>query len=207
MAFYLASVNGLLNSAAPWSMTSVLSSSGSEATVATAFDTAIRACFTNGTLAPYIPTTVEITETSVSTASATFKQTTKTTTTSTTAGTGTDAALPFGACEIITWRTANATRWGRGRWYFPPLGYNALAASGFELLAAAQTALKDGMNAYWTSVGSSYQHVILHKKATKGATRAAYTTDVVVAADIPSTFAQQRRRGDKIIGSRMSITL
>lgn len=207
MAFYLASVNGLLNAAAPWSMTAVLSSSGSEGATATAFDTAIRACFTNATLAPYIPTTVEITETSVSTASATFRQTTKTTITATTAGTGTDAALPFGACEIITWRTASATRWGRGRWYFPPLGFNALSASGFEILAAAQTALKDGMNAYWSSVGSSYQHVILHKRETKGATRLAYTTDVVVAADIPSAFAQQRRRGDKIVPSRMSITL
>lgn len=207
MAFYLASVNGLLNSAAPWSMTAVLSSAGAEGAVATAFDTAIRACFTNATLAPYIPTSVEITETSVSTASATFRQTTKTTHTATTAGTGTDAALPFGACEIITWRTANATRWGRGRWYFPPLGFNALSASGFEILAAAQTALQDGMNAYWASVGSAYTHVILHKKATKGATRAAYTTDPVTAADIPSTFAQQRRRGDKIVPSRISITL
>lgn len=207
MAFYLAQVSGLLNSAAPWSMNAVLSSSGSEGAVATAFDTAIRACFTNGTLAPYIPTTVEITETSVSTASPTFKQTTKTTITSTTAGTGTDAALPFGTCEIITWRTASATRWGRGRWYFPPLGFNALAASGFEILAAAQTALKDGMNAYFTSVGSSYQHVILHKKETKGGTRLADTTDVVTAADIPSTFAIQKRRGDKIVPSRMSITI
>lgn len=207
MAFYLASVNGLLNAAAPWSMTAVLSSSGSESAVATAFDTAIRACFTNATLAPFIPNTVEITETSVSTASATFRQTTKTTITATTAGTATDAALPFGACEIITWRTANATRWGRGRWYFPPMAFNALGAGGFELTSGAQTALKDGMNAYFTSVGSTYQHVILHKKETKGGSRLADTTDIVVAADIPSSFAQQRRRGDKIVPSRMSITL
>lgn len=207
MAFYLAQVAGLLNTAFPWSMNSVLESSGSEAAVATAFNTAIRACFTNATLAPYIPTTVEITETSVSTASATFKQTTKTTTTATTAGTGTDAALPFRTCEIITFRTAFATKYGRGRWYFPPLGFNALAASGFEILAAAQTALQDGLNAYFTSVGSSYQHVILHRRATAGGARAAYSTDVVTAADIPSTFATQKRRADKIVPSRLSVTL
>lgn len=207
MAFYLAQVSGLLNAAFPWSMNSVLESSGSEAAVATAFNTAIRACFTNATLAPYIPTTVEITATSVSTASATFKQTTKTTTVATTAGTGTSAALPFRTCEVITWRTASATKWGRGRWYFPPLGTNALAASGFEILAAAQTGLQDGMNAYWTSVGASYQHVILHKKATAGGARAAYSTDIVVAADIPNTFATQKRRADKIVPSRLSITL
>ena len=207
MPFYLASVQGLLNDAASWSMNAILSGSGAEGAVATAFDTAIRACFTNATLAPFIPTTVEITETSVSTASPTFRQTTKTTITATTAGTGTDAALPFGACEIITFRTASATRWGRGRWYFPPLGFNALGAGGFELTSGAQTALKDGLNAYFASVGSSYQHVILHRRATKGGTRAAFSTDVVTAADIPSSFASQRRRGDKIVPSRMSITL
>lgn len=207
MAFYLAQVSGLLNTSFPWSMNSVLTSSGSEAAVSAAFNTAIRACFTNATLAPYIPTTVEITETTVSTASATFKQTTKTTVSATTAGTGTDAALPFHTCEIITWRTASATKWGRGRWYFPPLGFNALAASGFEILAAAQTALQDGMNAYFTSVGASYQHVILHRRATAGGARAAFSTDIVTAADIPSTFATQRRRADKVVPSRLSITL
>lgn len=207
MAYYLAQAAGLLNSAFPWSINADLESSGSEAAVATAFDTAIRACFTNATLAPYIPTTVEISQTSVSTASATFKQTTKTTTAAVTAGTGTDAALPFRTCEVITFRTAYATKWGRGRWYFPPLGFNALAADGFSILAAAQTALKDGMDAYFTSVGSSYQHVILHRKATAGGARAAYSTDIVTAADIPSSFATQKRRADKLVPSRLSITL
>jgi hypothetical protein len=207
MAFYLAQVAGLLNTSFPWSMNAVLSSSGSEAAVASAFDTASRAIFTNATLAPYIPTTVEITQTSVSTAGATFLQTTKTTTVATTAGTGTDGALPFHTCEIITFRTANATKWGRGRWYFPPLGYNALAASGFEILAAAQTALQDGLNAYFTSVGSAYQHVILHKKTTAGGARLAFSTDPIVKCDIPSTFAVQRRRADKVVPSRLSVTL
>lgn len=207
MAFYLAAVSGTLNDAAPWSMTATLSSSGAEGSVATAFDTAIRACFTNATLAPFIPNTVSITETSVSTASANFKQTTKTVITGITSGTATDAALPFGACEIITFRTAIASRWGRGRWYFPPLAFNALGVGGFELTSGAVTALKDGMNAYFASVGASYQHVILHRKPTKGGTRLANTTDTVVAADIPSSFAQQRRRGDKIVPTRTTITL
>lgn len=207
MAFYLAQAAGLLSSTFPWSMNAVLSGSASEAATATAFDTAFRAIFTQASLAPYIPTTVEITQTSVSTAGATFLQTTKTTTVATTAGTGTDGALPFHTTEIITFRTANATKWGRGRWYFPPLGYNALAAGGFQILAAAQTALQDGLNAYFTSVGSTYQHVILHKKTTAGGARLAFSTDVVTKCDIPSTFAVQRRRADKIVPSRLSVTV
>lgn len=175
--------------------------------MASAFDTAYRAIFTTSGLTTYIPTTVEITETSASTMSPGFTQTTKTTTTATTAGTGTDAALGYRVCEIITFRTAFATRWGRGRWYFPPLGYNALAADGYSLLAAAQTALAAGLTAYFTSVGSQYTHVILHRRQTQGGTRGSFSTDTVVKADVPSTFANQRRRGDKIVPTRDAITV
>lgn len=207
MAFYLAQASGTLNSAFPWSVNSVLSSSSSEAAVATAFDTAFRAIFTNATLAPFIPTTVAITQTSVSTASSTFKQTTKTRTTSTTAGTDASAALPFHTCAVITFRTSQATKWGRGRWYIPCLGTNALAASGFDMLAGAQSALVAGMNAYFTSVGTAYTHVILHRKATAGGARAAFTTDPVVAADVSNAFAVQRRRADKLSVTRLAITV
>ncbi|MDE3076019.1 MAG: hypothetical protein KGJ86_11375 [Chloroflexota bacterium] len=207
MAFYLAQISGTLNSSFPWSVNAVLQASGSEAAVATAFDTAARLIFTNATLAPYIPTTVAITETSVSTASATFKQTTKTTHTSTTAGTGTSAALPFHTAAIVTFRTASATKWGRGRWYLPCLGTNALAASGFDMLTAAQSALAGAMTAYFTSVGSSYTHVILHRRATAGGARAAFTTDTVIAGDVSNAFAVQRRRADKLSVSRTTFTV
>lgn len=207
MTFYGVQAQGLLNSSFAWSNNAIVESSLSEAAVATAFDTAFRAIFTNGTLAPYIPTTVEVTQTSASTMSPAFTQTTKTETVATTAGTGTDGALPYHTCEIITWRTAYATKWGRGRWYFPPLGFNALAADGFSILAAAQTALQDGLNAYWSSVGAQYTHQILHRRATIGNTRLGYSTDTVTKADIPSTFAVQRRRADKIVPSRLSVTV
>lgn len=207
MAFYLAQASGLLNSAFPWSVNAVLSSTGSEAAVATAWDTAFRGIFTNATLAPYIPTTVNVTETSVSTASATFKQTTKTTHSSTTAGTGTSAALPFHTAAVVTFRTAQATKWGRGRWYLPCLGTNALAASGFDMLTAAQTALSGALTAYFTAVGASYTHVILHRRATAGGARAAFTTDTVVAGDVSNAFAVQRRRADKLGVTRSAFTV
>jgi hypothetical protein len=207
MPYFQVSAQGLLNSVFPWSNNAIVESTESEAAVAAAFNTAYRAIFTNGTLAPYIPTTVEITETSASTMSPLFTQTTKTTTTATTAGTGTDGALGYRVSEIITFRTAQATRWGRGRWYFPSLGYNALAADGFSILAAAQTALQDGMNAYFTSVAGAYVHQILHRRTVVGAFREAYTTDAVTGCDIPNTFANQRRRGDKAVPSRVTVTV
>ena len=207
MAYYLAQVSGLLNSAFPWSMNFVLSATESESSISALFNTAIRGVFTDTELTTYIPTTVEISETSVSTASADFKQTTKTSVSSTTAGTGTSVALPYQICEVITWRTSFATKWGRGRSYFPPLGANALAADGFSILVAAQDAMQHAWNGYFTAVSSTYTHVILHKKATAGGARAANTTDTVAAADIPSAFAVQTRRADKLVPSRVSVTV
>lgn len=207
MAFYLAQASGTLNSAFPWSVNSVLSSNASESAVATAFSNAFIAFWTQSVMTTYLSTTTVLTACSVSTASADFKQTTKTTIDASHAGTATGAALPFGVAEIVTFRSAYATKWGRGRWYLPPLATNALALSGFSIISAAQTALLDGMNAYFTAAGTAYSHVILHKKATAGGARAAFTTDPVVAADIPNTFAVQKRRGDKMISARESITL
>lgn len=207
MAYYRAQVAGLLATSFPWTMNFILSATASEATVSSVFDPAIRGVFTDVTFKAYIPTTVEITDTSVSTASATFKQTTKTTVSSTTAGDSSDIALPYHTCEILTLRTSYATKWGRGRVYFPPLAVNALDTDGFSILAAAQTAMQGAWNGYFTAVGATFQHVILHPKATAGGARAAYTTDTVAAADIPSTFAVQRRRADKLVPSRLSVTV
>lgn len=207
MAFYLVQAFGSLNGSFAWSNNAVVSSSGTEAAVAAAFDAAYRDIFTNATFKAYIPTTVEITQTQASTASAVFKQTTKTVTVSTTAGDSSDPAIDYRAASIITFRTAYATKWGRGRWYFPPLATNALAADGFTMLAAAQTAFVDAMDAYFTAVGSTYEHVILHRKATIDGDRAAYSTDVVTACDIPDSFASQRRRADKRVPTRATVTV
>lgn len=207
MAYYLAQVSGLLNSAFPWSMNYVLSATESESAISALFNTAIRGVFTDVDLAPYIPTTVEISATSVSTASATFKQTTKTTVSSVTAGTSASISLPYQTCEIITWRSSFATKWGRGRSYFPPLAVNALAAGGFSILLAAQTAMQHAWNGYFTATTGTYAHVLLHRKATAGGGRLADTTDTVATADIPSTFSVQTRRADKLVPSRLSVTV
>jgi hypothetical protein len=63
------------------------------------------------------------------------------------------------------------------------------------------------MDGYFTAIGSTYQHVLLHKKATKDGARAANTTDTVATADVPDAFAIQRRRADKRVPVRQSIAV
>jgi hypothetical protein len=207
MAFFLAQAAGTLASSFPWSINSVIESNAAEATVADSWSGAITALFETTSLRAYIPTTVEVTSASVSTATAAFKQSTKTTQSLAIAGTGTSVALPYHTCEVVTFRTALATRYGRGRWYLPPLGTNAMDTDGFSLLPAAQTALQAGMTAFFTSAASGFTMVILHRKATLNGGRAADTTDAVTACDIPSAFAVQRRRADKLAETRLSVSV
>lgn len=207
MAYFLAQASGTLAGSFPWSINSLLESSGAEATVSDSWTEAITALFEDDTLAPYIPSTVEVSETTVSTATAAFKQTTKTTESLSIVGTSTSPALPYHTCETVTFRTAYATRWGRGRWYLPPLATNAMAADGFSLLAAAQTALQAGMTAFFTAASSGFTMQVKHLRGSEDGTRGAATADAVTACDIPNAFAVQRRRADKLAETRLSVSV
>lgn len=207
MTYYLLQASGTLSGSFPWSINAFGESSSSESTVANAWDGNFREIWTNETLAPYIPTTVEITETSASTASSTFKQTTKTTTASTTAGTSTSPSLPYHTCEIVTLRSALAKRSGRGRWYLPPFATNALAADGFSLLAAAQDALEGALTTFFSGITPTITLGVKHLKNSSDGTTTAYTMSQIVACDIPNTFAVQRRRADKLVPTRVSVSV
>jgi hypothetical protein len=207
MTYYLLQAAGDLAGSFPWSINAFGESSSSEATVANSWDGSFRAIWSNETLAPYIPTTVTITSTSASTASATFKQTTKTTTSSSTAGTSTSPALPYHTCEIVTLRSSLAKRSGRGRWYLPPFATNALAADGFSILAAAQDALEGALTTFFSAISPTITLGVKHLKASEDGTTTAYSMSQIVACDIPNTFAVQRRRADKLVPTRVSVSV
>lgn len=207
MTFFLCKAQGLLAGSFPWSFNSVMSGTVSEASAQTAWDAAIVALWTNATLAPFLPPTTTLTETSTSTATATFTQFTQTRNTHSTAGTSTSAAIGFRTCEIVTFRSQYATKWGHARWFLPSLATNALATTGYELSSAAQTAIVDGVNAFFTALGTTLAMQVFHRKAPISGYVPALSTSPVVSGDVPNTFATQRRRADKIVPTRMSITI
>jgi hypothetical protein len=205
MTYFLCKAGGLLAGSFPWSIGSVMYGTISEAAAQTAWDAAIVALWSNVALAPFIPTATTLTYTSSSTATPTFTQSTKTENTHAIAGTSVDPAIGYRVCEIVTFTTLFSTKWGRGRWYFPSLGYNALAAGGYSLAATAQAAMVTGVNAFFTSLGSTLQMQILHRKAPLSGAVTAYSTSVVNGGTVPNTFATQRRRADKIVPTRSAI--
>jgi hypothetical protein len=205
MPFYLHSANGLLNAAFPWSFHSVSSSSATESAAQTAWDSGITALWNTAAFLALVPTTTTLTQTSTSTANASFKQTTKTLSNHSIAGTGT-GSLPFQICEIVTFRSAQATKYGHGRWYLPALAPAALATTGYVLSATAEADIVTAVNAFFAAIVPTLQLVVFHKKGTLHGP-GPLTTDNVIAADTTNKFAVQRRRGDKFTATRSSITL
>lgn len=206
MPDYLHTASGTLANAFAWSITAKSVSAGTEAAVETAWAAGWAACFGLAAFKGEYATDVELTETSTSTASATWKQTTITRTSHALAGTAAQS-IAYQSSVVVTLRTALATKYGRGRWYLPPTAVGSLDTGGFVLSAAAQANLVLGLNAGFAAWAGTVNLVILHRTAPLGGGVAALSTTPIVGADLANKFVVQKRRADKSAIVRSTITL
>lgn len=207
MTYFLHQAGGTLPGGYPWSVRAVSEATSSEAAAESAWHTGWVSVFTNATLIAFFSTTTALTYTSTSTADPAFRQTTKTTTSVTEAGTSASEALPSQNCSIITLRTAFSTRWGRGRWYLPAPAVNALATTGpvysTAYLDALAAALGTAFVSDWTPTLTLQ---ILHKKGTKSGPTA-LSLSPVTGCDVSNKPGIQRRRSDKLLPSRVTVSI
>lgn len=204
MPNYLHSAGGTLEGGFPWSITMTSTSTESESAAQTTWDDGVVAMWGNAAFNALMPIGTVLTYTETSTANASFKQTTKTTTTHNTPGTAT-VGLPFQVAEVVTWRTAQATKWGRGRWFLPTIGSAALATSGFVLSTTAQDDIVAAVNAGLAVWVASLNFQILHRKNTlTGPT--ANTLTPISGGDVSNKLVIQRRRADKYVPTRVALT-
>lgn len=204
MAYYLHVASGVIDTNQPWSVRIYSSATASEATAETNWHAGFSAFFNTASVIALWPTSVSWTGTYTSTMDANFHQTTKTSTAVTATGTGTTALPPHNAM-LVTWRSALATRYGRGRWYLPPFGTASLATGGNVLSATAVGDLVSALNAglgTWVGV-LGFQ--ILHRRGTKGGITP-LSLSPIIAGDVPNRFGVQRRRDDKAIETRSTLT-
>lgn len=206
MTVYLLTASGDLNVDFPWSVNGACTSSESESQVNTAWSTLWASFFGDATFKAFIPADTTLALTTCSTASATLKQTTKSESTHSLAGTSASPALAYNSCTIITLRTDFATRWGRGRWYFPGLATNALATNGYFYSQAAMTAMANAFTAAVTTFQAAAQLAIKHPLAIPGGP-AQYSTTPVTHGDVSDAIARQGRRADKRAPTRTDWTL
>jgi hypothetical protein len=106
---------------------------------------------------------------------------------------------------IVTWRSAQATKWGRGRWYLPAFGTTGLATGGYVLSAAAQSTLVTAVNAGLTVWIGTLQPQVLHRKNTLTGPLADTLTPII-SGDVADKLVIQRRRADKRVPVRSTLT-
>jgi hypothetical protein len=204
MPNYLHKAGGTLSGGYPWSIGMVSTSSDGESAAQTVWDNGVVAMWGSAAYLALLPSGTTLTYTSTSTASADFKQTTKTTNTHSTAG-GATQGLPFQAANVVTWRTASFTKWGRGRWYLPSVGSTGLATAGYVLSTTAVTDLVTAVNAGLTVWVAALNFQILHRKATLSGP-GALTLTPIASGDVANKLVIQRRRADKFVPTRSALT-
>lgn len=203
MTNYLHKASGVLASGAFWSFGLKTTGSISESAAETAWGSNINAFFATAGVAALYPTGMELTLTSTSTASSTWKQTTITRTTHTAAGSAATQELPDQEAMIVTYRSANATKSGHGRWFLPaPVAAALAVGSGGHLSAGSTTTLTGALATLRNNlITAGLSPVILTRKATLSGLPA-FSTQAVTTWELVHTLGVQTRRGDKLVPLR-----
>lgn len=158
----------------------------------------------NGVAAPadnidqLISTIVETTELVTATLDpVSLKQTAINQSTSTLAGTASTTSLPPQDSVVVTWRTSTPTRGGRGRMYLPVFASAALTQG--LLNSASQTIVaKAGGNFLASLEGAGLVPVLLN--------RTTQVTTPITGGDVGNVVDTQRRRRDKLVETRVTLT-
>lgn len=207
MANFSAQIHGTLGGTLPWSTALWLTAALAEGTLAVDFVAAVTSLWTTATngLQNFMSADVQVTGTAVSTLNATMHQTTKTSNSLAISGTDANASLPWNIAEVVTLRSAMATKWGHGRLFLPPFAEDQVTAH--VIKAATLTSMQTVFNAFFASlVAAGATPFIFNKNIRKDGT-APYTMTPITYYDLSNKPAQQRRRVSKVVPGRVVGTL
>jgi len=203
MTNFRCTIQGLIGGDFEWTNRIHVSGATAESTLATDFADAVTALYTTATngLQNFMSSDVTVTGVLVCTLNSTMHQTTGTPVSLDIAGTDENASLPWDTAEIITWRTAQRTKWGHGRWFLPPFAEDQIAS---HVIKSATTAkMKDVFDTFFESFGSAGVSAFLYNDKTRKDGTPPYTMTDIINYDISDKPARQRRRVSKIIPTRV----
>lgn len=203
MTNFRCTVLGLVGGDFQWTNRIHVSGATAEATLATDFADAITALYTTATdgLQNFMSADVTLTGVLVCTLNGTFHQTTGTEAALDIAGTDENASLPWDTSEVITWRTAQRTKWGHGRWFLPPFAEDQIAS---HVIKAATTAkMKTVLDTFFESFGAAGVTPFIYNERTRKDGTPPYTITDLTNYDISDKPARQRRRVSKIVPTRV----
>lgn len=121
-------------------------------------------------------------------------------------GTGTPPTVPQQTCILVTLRTVNASKKGRGRQYLPCPVIGTLDPTG-TLSNAAAVIIDTAYGAMLTSIGGNGQPIILHggfngRDANGKPTYLQLSPDIITSSQVNRVLATQRRRTNKVVHLR-----
>ena len=126
------------------------------------------------------------------------------------AGTGALTASPQNACILVSLRTANASKSGRGRQYYPAPVTGSLNDDG-SLNNAAALAIDAAYGAMATTINGSGNLIVLHGGFTGRVNGVPQYTQlsssVVTSTQVSEILATQRRRTNKVTPRRTTFVL
>jgi hypothetical protein len=201
MPDYRLKILGQYTNGRPWSTRFHVTGSATEPALSAAFSSALTAMWNGGTPAfsSYFSPEVKIIGTLTSTMSPTMKQTTGTPTEVFLPGTGTVGSMAYQTSPLISLRTPQMTRSGRGRSYLPPMDVAQIIDD--TMVEATQTAVAAGVETFIGAVKATGVQFFLYNEYTLKDGTPPFTKTIVNYAEVSSKFATQRRRTRKIIPS------
>ena len=113
-------------------------------------------------------------------------------------GTAAGESLPPQLSIVVSLRTALATRAGRGRIYLPPFATGSVTAA--RLTGAQLNVVRDAAKGMLDSLITSTYLPCIYHRSTK-------LFDLITTIDVGDVFDTQRRRRNKLIETRASVTL
>lgn len=201
--FYM-QVLGEFGTTLGWSFGQHITSSSSEATLASEWHDAWQQAWTNGSfgLQTLYPTTTAITDISVATLNATMHEISKTRLALAEPGISSDDTLPYQEAVCVSWRGTNIQKYGRGRWYLPATVETVV--NGDALTNTAATRIKNAVAyVYGQMTTSGNTFFVTNKKDIKNKTTGAvivpaYTKQIVTTPLVATKPARQSRRVRKV---------
>jgi hypothetical protein len=113
-------------------------------------------------------------------------------------GTNVGDTLPPQNAVVVSLRTAKATKSGRGRFYLPPFAESEVVAGLLTTTAQGQVSVA-AQKMVQSLNGAGYIVQVFH--------RSTITGDDVVSVDVSNVVGTQRRRRNKIVGTRTTHTV
>lgn len=113
-------------------------------------------------------------------------------------GTATGEPLPPQVSAVVTLRTALANRSGRGRFYLPPYTVDQVIADRLDATSQGET-VEAAQGMIQSLNGAGYEVIVYH--------RLDFTGTVVTGIDVGDVYGTQRRRRNKLIPSRQSLSV